>query len=129
MTTRLQSTNSVSATSTSSHHDPAAVTALKSLKSRVEIRLRKYRGLNNTATRRREEYASDFARLARRLCGKSVGVVLGGGGARGLAHLVGQLSLSCARFSTGFRANSVYLLILFRVLFGLWRSIISLLII
>ncbi|KAI9142206.1 hypothetical protein BKA69DRAFT_1068943 [Paraphysoderma sedebokerense] len=30
---------------------------------------------------------SDFARLARRLLGKSIGLVLGGGGARGLAHL------------------------------------------
>ncbi|KAJ9048847.1 phosphatidylcholine and lysophosphatidylcholine phospholipase [Entomophthora muscae] len=30
---------------------------------------------------------SDYARLARRLCGKSIGVVLGGGGARGLGHI------------------------------------------
>ncbi|CAG8566586.1 1142_t:CDS:2 [Paraglomus brasilianum] len=30
---------------------------------------------------------SDFSRLARRLCGKSVGLVLGGGGARGCAHI------------------------------------------
>jgi lysophospholipid hydrolase len=30
---------------------------------------------------------NDFARLARRLCGKSIGVVLGGGGARGISHL------------------------------------------
>ncbi|CAG8571149.1 14430_t:CDS:2 [Ambispora leptoticha] len=30
---------------------------------------------------------SDFSRLARRLCGKSVGLVLGGGGARGIAHI------------------------------------------
>ncbi|KAI0244643.1 phosphatidylcholine and lysophosphatidylcholine phospholipase [Massospora cicadina] len=30
---------------------------------------------------------SDYARLARRLCGKSIGVVLGGGGARGLSHI------------------------------------------
>ncbi|ORY05330.1 patatin-domain-containing protein [Basidiobolus meristosporus CBS 931.73] len=30
---------------------------------------------------------SDFARLARRLCGKSVGLVLGGGGAKGIAHI------------------------------------------
>ena len=32
-------------------------------------------------------YASDVHRLARSLCGLSFGVVLGGGGARGLAHL------------------------------------------
>ena len=30
---------------------------------------------------------SDFARLARRLLSKSVGLVLGGGGARGIAHV------------------------------------------
>lgn len=30
---------------------------------------------------------SDCARLARRLTGTSVGVVLGGGGARGIAHV------------------------------------------
>ncbi len=29
----------------------------------------------------------DFHRLARRICGKSVGLVLGGGGARGIAHV------------------------------------------
>ena len=29
---------------------------------------------------------SDFSRLARKLTGKSVGLVLGGGGARGLSH-------------------------------------------
>lgn len=32
-------------------------------------------------------FKGDFYRLARRLCGKSVGVVLGGGGARGIAHV------------------------------------------
>ncbi|KAK2753320.1 phosphatidylcholine and lysophosphatidylcholine phospholipase [Onygenales sp. PD_40] len=32
-------------------------------------------------------FKGDFHRLARRLCGKSVGVVLGGGGARGIAHV------------------------------------------
>jgi len=30
---------------------------------------------------------NDFARLARRLCGKSIAVVLGGGGARGISHI------------------------------------------
>ncbi|KAG1473868.1 hypothetical protein G6F56_000700 [Rhizopus delemar] len=37
-------------------------------------------GLNSAAR-------NDFARLARRLCGKSVALVLGGGGARGVAHV------------------------------------------
>ncbi|KLU82716.1 lysophospholipase NTE1 [Magnaporthiopsis poae ATCC 64411] len=32
-------------------------------------------------------YKGDFHRLARRLCGKSVGLVLGGGGARGIAQV------------------------------------------
>lgn len=32
-------------------------------------------------------YKGDFHRLARRLCGKSVGLVLGGGGARGITHI------------------------------------------
>lgn len=32
-------------------------------------------------------FKGDFHRLARRLCGKSVGLVLGGGGARGMAHV------------------------------------------
>ena len=31
---------------------------------------------------------NDFSRLARRISGKSIGLVLGGGGARGIAHLV-----------------------------------------
>ncbi|KAG8908997.1 phosphatidylcholine and lysophosphatidylcholine phospholipase [Tulasnella sp. 403] len=34
-----------------------------------------------------KENLSDFARLARKLCGQSIGLVLGGGGARGIAHL------------------------------------------
>ncbi|KAI4274884.1 MAG: hypothetical protein LQ337_003588 [Flavoplaca oasis] len=32
-------------------------------------------------------FKGDFHRLARRLCGKSVGLVLGGGGARGISHI------------------------------------------
>ena len=35
----------------------------------------------------REDGAADYQRLARVIAGKAVGVVLGGGGARGLAHL------------------------------------------
>lgn len=33
------------------------------------------------------QWKGDFYRLARRLCGKSVGLVLGGGGARGIAQI------------------------------------------
>ena len=32
-------------------------------------------------------FKGDFHRLARRLCGKSIGLVLGGGGARGIAQV------------------------------------------
>src|SRR5947209_19083316 len=32
-------------------------------------------------------FKGDFPRLARRLCGKSVGLVLGGGGARGISQV------------------------------------------
>jgi NTE family protein/lysophospholipid hydrolase len=35
----------------------------------------------------RQQYSADFARLARFLTGTAVGVVLGGGGARGFAHV------------------------------------------
>ncbi|GLE10790.1 hypothetical protein PINS_up023041 [Pythium insidiosum] len=34
-----------------------------------------------------EDHAADFLRLCRRITGRSVGLVLGGGGARGLAHI------------------------------------------
>ncbi|KAH9929753.1 uncharacterized protein B0H18DRAFT_1084095 [Fomitopsis serialis] len=54
--------------------DPAAIAAFRNLKDRVQSEIRKYRG-------------GDFARLARRICGKSIGIVLGGGGARGISHL------------------------------------------
>ncbi|KDQ14464.1 hypothetical protein BOTBODRAFT_187823 [Botryobasidium botryosum FD-172 SS1] len=67
--------------------DPAAVVALKTLKDKVEKEIEKYRRPRSTPVRSRPSNTSDFARLARRLCGKSIGVVLGGGGARGIAHL------------------------------------------
>lgn len=50
--------------------------------------IRKYRNSVAAPTSRRPDHLSDFRRLARRLCGKSIGLVLGGGGARGIAHLV-----------------------------------------
>ncbi|KAM5447746.1 phosphatidylcholine and lysophosphatidylcholine phospholipase [Microsporum audouinii] len=63
------------------------------LKQRVQViqaEIQKY-----TSRRIRQEplysattpFKGDFHRLARRLCGKSVGLVLGGGGARGIAHI------------------------------------------
>lgn len=68
--------------------DTAPVVALRNIARRVEIQIDKYR--KNTLPRsqpQRPIAMSDFARLARRLCGKSIGVVLGGGGARGISHL------------------------------------------
>ncbi|KAF9512765.1 hypothetical protein BS47DRAFT_1372722 [Hydnum rufescens UP504] len=67
--------------------DPAAMVAFKKLKSQVQIRIEKYRGSTSVPSPQRPSHSSDFARLARRLCGKSIGVVLGGGGARGISHL------------------------------------------
>lgn len=67
--------------------DPTAVQALKSLKEKLETSLQRYRIKgNSTVIHDRPHHFSDFARLARRLCGKSIGLVLGGGGARGCAH-------------------------------------------
>ena len=69
--------------------DPAAVAAFKKVKDKVQSELQKYRGSSTTLPRpRRLPQMSDFARLARHLCGKSIGLVLGGGGARGLSHVV-----------------------------------------
>ncbi|OCH95670.1 patatin-domain-containing protein [Obba rivulosa] len=67
--------------------DPAAVAALKNLKDRVQNEIQKYRGAASSTRPQRPPHSSDFARLARRICGRSIGVVLGGGGARGISHL------------------------------------------
>ena len=68
--------------------DPAPVIALKKMRQQVQNRLDRYR--NQPAKPKqaaRSIGADDYGRLARRLCGKSVGVVLGGGGARGISHI------------------------------------------
>ncbi|KZT30963.1 patatin-domain-containing protein [Neolentinus lepideus HHB14362 ss-1] len=67
--------------------DPAAVTALKNLKDRVQSEIQKYRRARPNARPQRPSNTNDFARLARRICGKSIGLVLGGGGARGMSHI------------------------------------------
>ncbi|KIY73513.1 patatin-domain-containing protein [Cylindrobasidium torrendii FP15055 ss-10] len=66
---------------------PDAVTALKNLKDKVQSEIRKYRGVAIDARPQRSARVNDFSRLARRICGNSVGLVLGGGGARGISHL------------------------------------------
>jgi lysophospholipid hydrolase len=68
-------------------HDPAAIAAFKHLREKVEIRLKKYRGLRPFHHPRQPPHLNDFARIARRLCGKQIGLVLGGGGARGISHI------------------------------------------
>ena len=67
-------------------HDPAAIAAFKHLREQVETRIKRYRGLRPLRPRR-PAHMNDFARIARRLCGKQIGLVLGGGGARGLSHI------------------------------------------
>ncbi|PWN38990.1 hypothetical protein IE81DRAFT_326984 [Ceraceosorus guamensis] len=67
--------------------DPRAVKALRTLKAKLETSLHRYSGKSRGAIPGRPHHFSDFARLARRLCGKSIGLVLGGGGARGCAHV------------------------------------------
>lgn len=68
-------------------HDPAAIAAFKHLRERVGTRIKKYRGLRPLGRPRRPPHMNDFARIARRLCGKQIGLVLGGGGARGISHI------------------------------------------
>ncbi|KAF8433521.1 hypothetical protein L210DRAFT_3763514 [Boletus edulis BED1] len=67
--------------------DPQAVVAFKNLKDKVQSGIQRYRGVRAHARPQRHPLVNDFSRLARRLCGKSIGVVLGGGGARGLSHI------------------------------------------
>ncbi|KAH0591235.1 hypothetical protein H2248_001327 [Termitomyces sp. 'cryptogamus'] len=67
--------------------DPDAVIALKNLKDKVQSGIQKYRGTTADLRPQRLPHTNDFSRLARRICGKSIGLVLGGGGARGIAHL------------------------------------------
>ncbi|GAA5957475.1 hypothetical protein JCM21900_002678 [Sporobolomyces salmonicolor] len=67
--------------------DPAAVIALRKIAARVELQISKYKKTVPRPVPQRAPGLSDFARLARRLCGKSIGVVLGGGGARGISHI------------------------------------------
>lgn len=73
--------------------DPDAVIALKNLKEKVQIEIQKYRRGPADIRPQRLPHINDFSRLARRICGRSIGLVLGGGGARGIAHLVCLLDI------------------------------------
>ena len=68
--------------------DPDAVTAFRNLKDKVQSGIQKYRGATADLRPQRPAHFNDFSRIARRICGKSIGLVLGGGGARGIGHLV-----------------------------------------
>ncbi|KAH9909060.1 hypothetical protein F4778DRAFT_715103 [Xylariomycetidae sp. FL2044] len=63
------------------------------LKERVQILQAEIQKYTSRKIRRRPYYSpdapykGDFQRLARRLCGKSIGLVLGGGGARGIVQI------------------------------------------
>lgn len=85
--------------------DPDPMAALKNLKDKVQNEIQKYRGGAHDPRPQRLPHTNDFSRLARRICGKSIGLVLGGGGARGISHLVNnyieslirRFSHSCSR--------------------------------
>ena len=65
-------------------------TAIKQRVQTLQAEIQKYtsRRVRQTPLYSAETpFKGDFHRLARRLCGKSVGLVLGGGGARGIAHV------------------------------------------
>lgn len=83
--------------------DPDPMAALKNLKDKVQNEIQKYRGGAHDPRPQRLPHTNDFSRIARRLCGKSIGLVLGGGGARGISHLViysiGALFYRCTDFS------------------------------
>lgn len=77
-----------------SAEDPGAVKALRNFKDKVQSGIQKYRGGAADPGPQRQPHSNDFSRLARRICGRSVGVVLGGGGARGISHLVRSIIIN-----------------------------------
>jgi len=72
-------------TRTSQARDLPPVQALRTLKQQLMTRMRRH--ARSPAPAARPPHLTDFARLARRLCGASIGLVLGGGGARGCTHI------------------------------------------
>jgi lysophospholipid hydrolase len=72
------------------HPNKKFSTALKQRVQVIQAEIQKY---TSRKVRQRPLYSADtpfkgdFHRIARRLCGKSVGLVLGGGGARGIAQI------------------------------------------
>jgi lysophospholipid hydrolase len=74
-------------------HSPPSKRFGNALKQRVQVLQAEIHKYTSRRVRQTPLYSAetpfkgDFHRLARRLCGKSVGLVLGGGGARGCAHV------------------------------------------
>ena len=69
---------------------PAKSNPVQALRKRLETHIGRpvgHAGGAHAEPPTRAAHLSDFARLARRLCGQSIGLVLGGGGARGCAHI------------------------------------------
>ncbi|RFU35340.1 hypothetical protein B7463_g925, partial [Scytalidium lignicola] len=73
------------------HPQPARFgSALKQRVQVIQAEIQKYtsRRMHRSPLYSAESpFKGDFHRIARRLCGKSIGLVLGGGGARGIAHV------------------------------------------
>ncbi|KAI1274389.1 patatin-like phospholipase [Xylaria sp. FL0933] len=84
---------SFGATSVPVHPPGPAKKGGQTLKQRVQTLQAEIQRYTTRRIRQRPYYSpdtpikGDFQRLARRLCGKSIGLVLGGGGARGIAHI------------------------------------------
>ncbi|KAI1182400.1 patatin-like phospholipase [Nemania serpens] len=84
---------SFGATAVPVHRPGPAKKGGPTLKERVQILQAEIQRYTTRKIRQRPYYSpdtsfkGDFQRLARRLCGKSIGLVLGGGGARGIAHI------------------------------------------
>ncbi|KAI1150233.1 patatin-like phospholipase [Nemania diffusa] len=83
---------SFGATAVPAHPPGPAKKGGPTLKQRVQTLQAEIQRYTTRRIRQRPYYSpdtvkGDFQRLARRLCGKSIGLVLGGGGARGIAHI------------------------------------------
>lgn len=64
------------------------ITTIKNKIENVQNSISKYTNrFDQRPIYREGRQKDDYARLARRLCGRTVGLVLGGGGARGLSHI------------------------------------------
>ncbi|ONH69299.1 Lysophospholipase NTE1 [Cyberlindnera fabianii] len=85
---QLNYKNGEAATSNSTLHPKTPMTIALNIKSKVENLTSKYiNSKSKTHYNSPVPHKNDFLRLARLLSGQAVGLVLGGGGARGFSHL------------------------------------------